>query len=84
MGVSGFPRAYNSCVYWVMRGGTAKTMLLEVAETMFARRPHTLTKLLEGLMSTNPEPVIVCFDPPRQLIDEAEPEGFVGIVLVKF
>lgn len=59
-------------------------MLLDVAETMLALRPQTLTKLFEGFMSMKPEPVMVCLYPPRQLIDIADPEGVVGIFLVTF
>lgn len=39
-------------------------MLLDVAETMLALRPQTLTKLFEGFMSMKPEPVMVCLYPP--------------------
>lgn len=84
IGASVFPSEYRFCVYQVIRGGTVKTILLDVAETILARRPQTLTKLLDGFTSTKPEPDIVCLDPPRQLTDKAEPEGFVVMVLVKF
>lgn len=61
----GFPKPYKFCVYWLMSGGTVYVTDDDVAETILAFMPQTVILLLEGLVSTNPNPLKVRLAPPK-------------------